>query len=115
MADENADLDAMLAEALLDPDDQQDEVAVASAVSTNVPAVDGNADRRRGGGRVRVNRTEWSPLPAELNGYPFTTDVDGEFVICQAFFVIQFRVNHLVINHILRREPRADFLTFVIM
>ena len=88
MADEHADLDTVLAEALLDPGDEQDERAVESAASTNAPAVDSNADKKRGGGRARVKRSEWSPLPPELVGYPFTTDVDGEFVICQAFFLV---------------------------
>ena len=44
MADEHASLDAMLAEALLDPGDEQDERAVESAASTNAPAVDSKAD-----------------------------------------------------------------------
>ena len=81
MADEDAELAAIFDEVLIDEVDQQDQVAARSAVSTNVPAVDGNADRSRRVGRARVIRAEWSPLPAELNGYPFTTEVDGEFLI----------------------------------
>ena len=89
MADEHADLDAALAEALFDAGDEQDEKAVEGAASTNVPAVDSKADKKHRGGRTRVKRSEWSPLPPELVGFPFTPDVEGEFVICQALFFVR--------------------------
>ena len=81
---ENAQLDAVLAEALLDLDEEKDQVTVGSTASTNDVAVNGKEDKSRRLGRRQVIRTEWSPLPAELDNFPFTKDVDGEFVICQA-------------------------------
>ena len=84
MDDENAALAAMLADVLADADDEEHQVTVGSTGSTDVVAVDGKEDKSRRLGRSRVIRNEWSPLPEELKGFPFTKDFNGEYVICQA-------------------------------